>query len=331
MAQIQSRVLDLNQLMSIYGPFFQRQAEIQKANEEKLIALGTLADLVNSAPENSQTYKDYYRVMDELTNYAADMSKGMHVAGYNSARTANLFRDYGMVTGRINRINKEIEDSRTRRQAAMVQHPGAIFKQNNVSSNIDALANGEHIDDSFTDAETITKIMQTQAEAIGMALDNKAIYTRIPETEEYRVEVLQHGGIKAKILNDIWTKGYSSDLTAEGNELIRGFLNNAKGMMGYGSFDNFGKSQIDGLALNSLTAALQKDKVNVIDSEKPNREDIASREKIAFKDRGGSSGGKKRSTNQGKRGNSKNDGNKGATPKPQQKKNEPESKAHNFE
>lgn len=280
MAQIQSRVLDLGQIMGMYAPFFQRQAEIQKANEEKLIALGALEDSVNSAPADSQLAKDYHKVMNELTEYAADISRGSHVAGYNATRTANLFRNYGKVTGQITTINKKINDSRTNRTNIEIQHPTAIFRQSNIMDNIDALANGKNIDDSFTDADTITKIMERQAEYIGTALDDRTLYKPIEETKGYTIEVLQHQGIRYEILNDIWTKGYSNLLTAEGNAFIKNFLDQAKGAIGYNTFDAEGRSKIDNVALNSLTAMLDKKKVNAIESGKKDEEQIRLQERI---------------------------------------------------
>ena len=274
MAQIQSRVLDLGQVMGIYAPFFQRQAEKQKATEEKLIALGTLEDIANSAPVGSKTYQEYQQVMQDMLNYSADISRGDHIPGYNAERTANLFRNYGKVTGRINRINKEIEDSRTRRTTYLAQHPTAIFKQNSVSDNIDELADGKRINDEFTDNETITKIMQTQAGYIGKALDNFARYSSIDATKGFSIEVLQHGGIKPAILNDIWKYGYSDKCDATTNEIIKQFIDQAKKSIGYSQFDSIGRQQIDNVALNALTAALQEDKVNVIDSGEGERQKI---------------------------------------------------------
>lgn len=266
MAQVQSRVLDLGQVMGIYAPFFQRQAEIQKANEERLITLGTLEDLVNSAPKESKTYKEYQQVMQDMLDYSADISRGMHVAGYNADKTVNLFRNYGKVTGRINRINKEIEESRTRRTTHLAAHPTAIFKQNNITDNIDDLADGKHINDEFTDGEAITRIMQTQAEAIGKALDNAAKYTPIDATKGYSVEVLQHGGIDPAILYDIWTKGHSDKCDELTNGLINQYLDNAKKAIGYDQFDQAGREQITNYALNSLTSMLREDKINALDS-----------------------------------------------------------------
>lgn len=304
MAQIQSRVLDLGQIMGMYAPFFQRQAEIQKANEEKLIALGALEDSVNSAPADSQLAKDYHKVMDELTEYAADISRGSHVAGYNATRTANLFRNYGKVTGQITTINKKIEDSRTKRTNIEIQHPTAIFRQTNIMDNIDALANGKNIDDSFTDADTITKIMERQAEYIGTALDSLPIYKPIEGTEGYTIEVLQHQGIRYEILNDIWTKGYSDRLTAEGNAIIKNFLDQAKGAIGYNTFDAEGKSKIDGVALNSLTAMLDKNKVNAIDSGEDKRAQLAQNAKQFDRLHPGKGSGSSGSSSRGSGGNS---------------------------
>lgn len=274
MAQVQSRVLDLGQVMSIYGPFFQRQAEIQKANEERLIALGTLEDIVNSAPKESKTYKEYQQVMQDMLNYSADISRGMHVAGYNADKTVNLFRNYGKVTGRINRINKEIEESRTRRTTYLAQHPTAIFKQNNVSDNIDELADGKRINDEFTDNETITKIMQTQASYIGKALDNIGRYSPIDATNGFTIEVLQHGGIDPAVLSDIWKYGRSDKCDATTNEIIGQFLDQAKKAIGYSQFDRIGREQIDNVALNALTAALREDKINALESGKKTEEEL---------------------------------------------------------
>lgn len=279
MAQIQSRVLDLGQVMGIYAPFFQRQAEIQKANEERLIALGTLEDIVNSAPKESKTYKEYQQVMQDMLDYSADISRGMHVAGYNADKTVNLFRNYGKVTGRVNRINKEIEESRTRRTTYLAQHPTAIFKQNDVTDNIDDLADGKRINDEFTDGETITRIMQTQAGAIGKALDNAAKYTPIDATKGYSVEVLQHGGIDPAILYDIWTKGHSDKCDALTNGIIKEYLDNAKKAIGYDQFDQAGREQITNYALNSLTSMLREDKINALDSGEGERQKISLEEK----------------------------------------------------
>ncbi len=275
MAQIQSRVLDLGQVMGMYAPFFQAQAEKQKAQEERLIALGTLEDVVNSAPKESKTYKEYHSLMQDMLNYSADISKGSHVPGYNATKAVNLFRNYGKVTGRINRINKEIEDSRTRRTTYMAQHPTAIFKQNNITDNIDDLADGKRINDEFTDNDTITRILQTQAGSIGKALDNAAIYTPIDATKGYTVEVLQHGGIKPAILYDIWTKGRSDKCDEVTNGIINKFMEQAKSAIGYNQFDKIGKEQIDNVVLNSLTAMLQEDKINAIDSGEGERAKIA--------------------------------------------------------
>ena len=335
MAQVQSRVLDLGQVMGIYAPFFQRQAEMQKANEEKLIALGTLEDIVNSAPKESKTYQEYQQVMQDMLDYSADISRGMHVAGYNADKTVNLFRNYGKVTGRINRINKEIEDSRTRRTTYLAQHPTAIFKQNSVSDNIDELADGKRINDEFTDNETITKIMQTQASYIGKALDNIARYSPIDTTKGYSIEVLQHGGIDPAILNDIWKYGRSDKCDATTNEIIGQFLNQAKKSIGYNQFDRIGREQIDNVALNALTAALREDKINVIDSGESEREKI-SIERARYnlserefnhrvgKERGSSSSGGSRSSGRSgssrrtSRGSSNNGrSQKKETPKPQ--------------
>lgn len=317
MAQIQSRVFDLNSLMQPLMPFIQRQTEIQKANEEKLIAYGTLEDLVQSAPENSETYKDYYKVMNELLEYSADMSAGSHLPGYDSTRAVNLFRDYGKVTGRINRINKEIDDSKTFRQNTKIQHPGAIFKVNNVSNNIDELAKGKHINNDFTDATTVSKIMEPWSQAIGQALD-RIDYTRIPQTAEYQVEVLQHGGIKAKVLYDIWTTGTSKDVDPWVVNMINTYVQQAKDMIGYEDFDQFGKTQITGVVMNSLTGVLEDNKLNIIGSELEARERNQLQRDLK---NGGGHGHSSSSKGSGKSSNDKSDkGSQQQKPNQQQRK-----------
>lgn len=282
MAQIQSRTLDLNQIMSAYAPFFAQQAEAQKDWRDRMVAIGSLEDLANRVSKDSQTYKDYISYRDRLEQYGTDIMRGSHVPGVMSDQAAAIFKDYGRITGKMERINKDIEQSRTERAANMQSHPGAIFQQNDIYDNIDAVASGKaHINNRFTDSDTITKIMQTQAEYIGQALDNFLEFNPIALTDGYSLEAIQRGGVSPDVLYDIWTQGYSSKLDDKTNGLIKQFMQNAKDAIGYNQFDAIGKGQIDGVALNTLTAMLRKNKFNVIDSGKATRDQIASHERMA--------------------------------------------------
>lgn len=276
MAQIQSRTLDLNQIMSAYAPFFAQQAEAQKDWRDRMVAIGSLEDLANRVSKDSQTYKDYIKYRDELERYGTDIMRGSHVPGVMSDWAAAIFKDYGRITGKMERINKDIEQSRTERAANMQSHPGAIFQQNDIYDNIDAVASGKaHINNRFTDSDTITKIMQTQAEYIGQALDEFLQFNPIALTQGYSLEAIQRGGVAPDVLYDIWTQGYSSKLDDKTNGLIKQFMQNAKDAIGYEQFDDMGKGQIDGFALNTLTAMLRKNKFNVIDSGEATRQQLA--------------------------------------------------------
>ena len=66
MATVSGPVVDLNSLWNIWTPFFQEQADKRKEFREWQVAYGAMEDLINSAPEDSNTYKEYYKARDRI-------------------------------------------------------------------------------------------------------------------------------------------------------------------------------------------------------------------------------------------------------------------------
>ena len=269
MAQVQLKIPDINSYATLWAPFFAQQDERERDWRDRMVAIGSLEDLASRISKNSQTYKDYAEYRDRLEQYGVDVLKGSHVPGVMADKAAAIYKDYGRITGKMERINEDLKLSRTERAANMQSHPGAIFQQNDIYDNIDEVANGTgHINNRFTDSDTVTKIMQTQAEYIGQALDEFLQFNPIELTNGYSLEAIQRGGVAPDVLYDIWVHGKSDKLDFKTNELIKMFMQNAKDAIGYNQFDAIGRGQIDGVALNSLTAMLRKNKFNVIDSGK---------------------------------------------------------------
>lgn len=285
MAQIQSRVFDVGNLMSPLSPFIQAQIDKQKEAKKDLIAFGAFEDIANSAPPESDTYKEYHRIKQELEDYSADLGRGDHIPGYNAAKSAKLFREYGKITGQITRINKDIEDSRTLRGTILNSHPTAIFQQNDITENIDELAKGKRINNFFTDSDAITKVVQDQAGFLGKAIDNDPRYAEIKLTKGYSVEVLQNGGIDVVILDKIW-RGEPTGLQPATEQAIKDFISYCRDKINYENFDKIGKRRIDDTIKAAMVGILQNKKLNVIDSGAGERARVAvSQGELALKEK----------------------------------------------
>lgn len=267
MANIQLQYRNVNDYMSGLMPFIQHQYEKQKANEERIMTLASLEDLVNSAPPESNTYKEYQKTMQDLMDYSTSIAKGDNLPGVNSNKAINLFRDYGKITGKVNRIQEQLKLSQTNRFNAVSQHPGGvIWQQNNVTDNIDDLANGKTVNDRFIDRKGALDIVQTQFANIGAALAKDMRYQTIKETEGYSVETMQPGGIDALVIDDIWERGTSTRVSKETVGVIQHYLKLVKQALGYDAFDKIGQGELKALIKTGATAAMSSPKYNVIDS-----------------------------------------------------------------
>ena len=267
MANIQLQYRNINDYMSGLMPFIQHQYEQQKTNEERLLTLASMEDLVNSAPPESNTYQEYQKTMQDLMDYSISLSKGNNLPGVNKTKALNIFRNYGKVTGKINRIQEQLKLSQTNRVNVTSQHPGGvIWQQNTVTDNIDDLANGKTVNDKFIDRKGALDIVQTQFANIGAALAKDMRYQSIKETEGYSVEAMQPGGIDALVIDDVWRTGTSNRVSKETVGVIQHYLGLAKQALGYDAFDKIGQGELEALIKTGATAAMSNPKYNVIDS-----------------------------------------------------------------
>lgn len=277
MATVNGPVVDLNSLWNIWTPFFQEQAEKRKEFREWQVAYGAMEDLINSAPVDSNTYKEYYKYKDDLAQYGADVLRGSHPAGVMADRAIDIFRNYGRITGKVTRIQKELEDAETKRFNAANQHPGGvIFYQNDVTNNIDELANGKRVNNRFVDRKGIVDAATLQFANLGASLDSDPYYRELPETMKYSVEVLQKGGLAAIVLDEILVDGYSDKISPEMNGVINHHLDRLKEQYDYNAMDETAKRQFIGTIKSAAVAAASNTKANYISSglEEKQRNDL---------------------------------------------------------
>ena len=275
MATVSGPVVDLNSLWNLWTPFFQEQTEDKKQFREWQVAYGALEDVINSTPVDSDTYKEYYKYKEDLAQYGADILKGSHPAGVMADRAISIFRNYGRITGKVNSLQEKLKTSQTNRFNAVSQHPGGvIWQQNDVTDNIDDIANGKSINDKFIDRKGALDIVQNQFANIGASLARDPIYNKIQETEGFSVEVLQRGGVDALLIDDIWQTGTSKRASAEVVGMINHYINLVKQALGYDQFDATGKEQLKSLIKTGAVGALAATKVNVIDSGESGREEL---------------------------------------------------------
>lgn len=315
MATIQTQFVNLNDLMSIYAPFFTKQAEEQKAARELLLNSAGLQETVDSTSPDSTIRKDYDNYMSSLNKWYDSMSKGINFN--NASLSTEIYRNYGRLKTKVDKAQKEVDEGYKTRDSIRSANPTAIFLKTNLETDMDAYANGKKAENGFVLGETIVENARKDAAALGAALFGDPVFKEINESKGYLVNATQYKGYSPKILDEVVRQimetgtcdaRLCSDETAG---KIKTIIDVQRQRAQYKSADKEAREVIDGNILSGLYLGLQNAQVQYISSglEQQQQHEIQQQQVDIARSKagGGHSGGssKKSGNSSTKKGNGK--------------------------